>query len=117
MSPFLILIFIPAILVNGREFKENFDYCEMLGEDDIQGKKHGFLAGNKVYYIGGKYFSQKLGENETIGLTHPFYHDLRSRGTGIAYHEGKFYILFIRVTNIPYSCEQKHVSLFQKSNI
>ena len=109
MSPFLILIFIPAILINGREFKENFDYCEMLGEDDIQGKKHGFLAGNKVYYIGGKYFSQKLGENETIGLTHPFYHDLRSRGTGIAYHEGKLYILFIRVTNIPYSHEQKHV--------
>ena len=24
---------------------------------------------------------------ETIGLTHPFYHDLRSRGTGIAYQE------------------------------
>ena len=22
------------------------------------------------------------------GLTHPFYHDLRSRGTGIAYYEG-----------------------------
>ena len=30
------------------------DYCSMLGEDDIQGKKSGFLAGNKVYYIGGK---------------------------------------------------------------
>ena len=27
------------------------DYCAMLGEDDIQGMKHGFLAGNKVYYV------------------------------------------------------------------
>ena len=25
------------------------DYCAILGEDDIQGKKHGFLAGNKVF--------------------------------------------------------------------
>ena len=24
------------------------DYCEFLGADDIQGKKSGFLAGNKV---------------------------------------------------------------------
>ena len=30
------------------------DYCALLGEDDIQGLKHGFLAGNKVYYMGGK---------------------------------------------------------------
>ena len=98
MFLFLIFIFIPAILGNGRGFEEeNFDYCEMLGEDDIQGKKHGFLAGNKVYYIGGKMFSQQLGENETIGLTHPFYHDLRSRGTGIADHEGKLFF-YIRVT-------------------
>ena len=28
------------------------DYCEMLSQE-IQGKKHGFLAGNKTYYIGG----------------------------------------------------------------
>ena len=57
----------------------------MLGEDDIQGLKHGFLAGNKVYYMGGK---NMLFEDETLGLTHPFHHDLRSRGVGIAYHEG-----------------------------
>ena len=57
----------------------------MLGEDDIQGLKHGFLAGNKVYYMGGK---NMLSEDETLGLTHPFHHDLRSRGVGIAYHEG-----------------------------
>ena len=59
------------------------DYCDMLGQDDIQGKKMGFLAGNKVYYSGGNGF-----ENETIGLTHPFHHDLRSRGSGIAFYEG-----------------------------
>ena len=64
------------------------DYCEMFGEDDIQGKKHGFLAGNNVYYIGGFFASQNLHENETIGLTHPFFHDHRSRGTGITYYEG-----------------------------
>lgn len=60
----------------------------MLGEDDIQGKKSGFLAGNKVYYIGGKYEVQRCTENETIGLNHPMYHDLRSRGTGIASFKG-----------------------------
>ena len=65
------------------------DYCDWLGEDDIQGKKFGFLAGNLVYYIGGSP-SGPLGPTqpyETIGLTHPFYHDLRSRGTGISYYE------------------------------
>ena len=65
------------------------DYCDWLGEDDIQGKKFGFLAGNLVYYIGGSP-SGPLGPiqpYETIGLTHPFYHDLRSRGTGISYYE------------------------------
>jgi hypothetical protein len=64
------------------------DYCDMLGEDDVQGKKHGFLTGNNVYYIGGLFCTQTLKENATIGLTHPFFHDLRSRCTGIAYHEG-----------------------------
>lgn len=55
----------------------------MLGNDDIAGKKHSFMAGNFVYYSGDVH-----GYNETIGLSHPFYHDLRSRGTGIVYHEG-----------------------------
>ena len=32
------------------------DYCAILGEDDIQGKKHGFLAGNKVKAIKPKHF-------------------------------------------------------------
>ena len=64
------------------------DYCALFGEDDIQGKKHGFLAGNKVYYLGGKSDVWRKTENETLGLTHPFFHDLRSRGTGIVFHEG-----------------------------
>ena len=44
----------------------------------------GFLAGNNVYYVGGKVLVQHVEENETIGLSHPMFHDLRSRGTGIA---------------------------------
>ena len=86
--------------------REKTDYCEMFGKDDIQGKreycflfssdltlyifykgkKHAFLAGNKVYYVSNT--KKEDGQfKETIGLTHPFYHDLRSRGTGIAYQE------------------------------
>ncbi len=58
------------------------DYCQRL-EQEIQGRKHGFLAGNVSYYIGGFHASWKLIEDETIGLTHPFHHDLRSRGIGL----------------------------------
>ena len=58
------------------------DYCEAI-EQEIQGRKHGFLAGNITYYIGGFHGSWNLGEHETIGLTHPFHHDLRSRGVGL----------------------------------
>ena len=29
------------------------DYCKML-EKDINGIQHGFLAGNKMYYVGGQ---------------------------------------------------------------
>ena len=46
------------------------DYSEMLGADDIQGKKSGFLTGNKVYYLGGVFLAQTLHENETIGMPH-----------------------------------------------
>ena len=28
------------------------DYCQMLGRD-IEGKQYSFIAGNKMYYIGG----------------------------------------------------------------
>ncbi|MEM7475599.1 MAG: glycosyl hydrolase family 65 protein [Planctomycetota bacterium] len=58
------------------------DYCQRL-EQEIQGRKHGFLAGNVTYYVGGFHASWKLVENETIGLTHPFHHDLRGRGVGL----------------------------------
>jgi len=59
------------------------DWCERL-QHDVQGRKTGFMAGNLSYYVGGFHASWKPFENETIGLTHPFYHDLRSRGTGLA---------------------------------
>ncbi len=58
------------------------DVCARL-QQEIQGKKHGFLAGNVTYYVGGFHASWKPVEDETIGLTHPFHHDLRSRGTGL----------------------------------
>ncbi|MDA7926907.1 hypothetical protein N9B21_02605 [Verrucomicrobiales bacterium] len=58
------------------------DYCERL-QQEVQGKKHGFLAGNVSYYIGGFHASWNPIEDETIGLTHPFCHDLRSRGVGL----------------------------------
>ena len=58
------------------------DYCRQL-EQEIQGRKHGFLAGNVTYYVGGFHASWKLIEHETLGLTHPFHHDLRSRGVGL----------------------------------
>ncbi|MGJ8695812.1 MAG: hypothetical protein ACSHYF_05800 [Verrucomicrobiaceae bacterium] len=58
------------------------DYCQQLTQE-IQGRKHGFLAGNLTYYIGGYHASWQLIEHETIGLTHPFHHDLRSRGIGL----------------------------------
>ena len=58
------------------------DFCQRLSQS-IQGKKHGFLAGNVCYYVGGFHASWKPIEDETIGLTHPFHHDLRSRGVGL----------------------------------
>ncbi len=66
------------------------DYCKMLSQE-IQGRKHAFLAGNKTYYVGGGYNCWKHREDETIGLTHPFFHDLRGRGFGLAKHEGSGY--------------------------
>ncbi|MDD7987326.1 hypothetical protein PQO01_20425 [Lentisphaera marina] len=62
------------------------DICKRL-EHDVQYKKSGFLAGNLSYYVGGHHPSWKADIpkfQETIGLTHPFYHDLRSRGFGLA---------------------------------
>ena len=60
------------------------DYCKML-EKDISGVQHGFIAGNKMYYVGGQTgaFWEGILEEETIGFTHPFFRDMRSRGFGI----------------------------------
>jgi len=66
----------------GKEPREAVDHCKRL-EQSIQGKKHGFLAGNLSYYVGGFHASWEPVEDETIGLTHPFHHDLRSRGVGL----------------------------------
>ena len=63
------------------------DYCQRL-QQQIQGRKHGFLAGNVSYYVGGFHASWELKEHETLGLTHPFHHDLRSRGVGLAQSRG-----------------------------
>ena len=64
------------------EKPEFTDYCQKL-EQEIQGRKHGFLAGNTTYYVGGYHASWRVIEEETIGFTHPFHHDLRSRGVGL----------------------------------
>ncbi len=64
------------------------DYCQRL-QQEIQGKKHGFLAGNVTYYVGGFHASWETKEHETIGLTHPFHHDLRSRGVGLVQSQGQ----------------------------
>jgi len=60
------------------------DYCDMLSQE-VQGKKHAFLAGNNAYYMSTGNWN--TASDETIGLTHPFFNDLRSRGTGIVEHE------------------------------
>ena len=61
------------------------DYCQQM-EQEIQGRKHGFLAGNKTYYIGGFYPVWNQNEDDTIGFTHPFHNDLRGRGEGLVSH-------------------------------
>ena len=86
LSFILVFLFAYPILgqdVNAHKQQPSFhDYCRQL-EQEIQGRKHGFLAGNRVYYVGGFHASWNLIEHETIGLTHPFHHDLRSRGVGL----------------------------------
>ena len=82
---FLGVVFLCCQLIDDAPATEKppfTDYCQRL-EHEVQGKKHGFLAGNVAYYVGGFHASWKLIEDETLGLTHPFHHDLRSRGTGL----------------------------------
>jgi len=59
------------------------DYCDMLTRN-IQGSKHGFLAGNLLYYVGGQANAEwDIIEHETLGFTHGFFRDGRARGHGI----------------------------------
>lgn len=81
MSLFLVGL-TTACPAYGEEQPPFTNYCLRL-EQEIQGRKHGFLAGNVSYYVGGFHASWNLIEDETIGLTHPFHHDLRSRGVGL----------------------------------
>ncbi len=81
-------LFLGTVVSEGDERPQFTDYCEML-EQEVQGRKHGFLAGNVTYYVGGYHASWKVMEDETIGLTHPFHHDLRSRGVGLLESELK----------------------------
>ena len=63
------------------------NYCEMIARD-IAGKKHGFLAGNLMNYVGGQSNADyEIIEHETIGFTHPLFDDTRSRGLGIVTNE------------------------------
>lgn len=80
----MFAIAIIPLYISGKGFADApplTDYCERL-QQPIQGKKHGFLAGNVTHYVGGFHASWDLIEHETLGLTHPFHHDLRSRGVG-----------------------------------
>ena len=76
-SAIFAILFLPLLPTAAKQ-----DFCQRLSQS-IQGKKHGFLAGNLSYYVGGFHASWKPVEDETIGLTHPFHHDLRSRGVGL----------------------------------
>lgn len=60
------------------------DYCKML-ERDIEGAHHGFLAGNRLYYVSGQSGAEwdRMMETETLGFTHPIFRDGRARGFGI----------------------------------
>jgi hypothetical protein len=79
----LVFYFWALLSICSNIFAKESSLCEKL-EQSIQGRKHGFLAGNLSYYVGGFHASWELIEDETIGLTHPFHHDLRSRGVRVA---------------------------------
>jgi len=77
-----LLLFVTGIL--SQETPPYTDYCEILARD-INGKKHGFLAGNLLYYVGGQTNGEwDITEQETLGFSHGFFRDGRSRGLGMA---------------------------------
>ena len=65
------------------------DLFILVDELQMEGKRRmnykDFLAGNKMYYVGGQSgaYWEGIPEHETIGLTHPFFRDMRSRGYGM----------------------------------
>ena len=77
----------------GPEFADRSKFLE----HDVLGRKHGFLAGNKVYYLGGRYghwelrstnnTNKRLGSEETLGFMNPYFYDGRSQGTGLTKHK------------------------------
>lgn len=84
----LLLLFILCSLVGAQTKPPKTDYCQML-ERDIQGKMYSFIAGNHMYYIGGKVNEYwKPVYSETIGFSHPMFRDGRARGYGIATGKG-----------------------------
>jgi hypothetical protein len=82
LATFYLLCYLGLLSPHAEEQKAEVDLCKRL-EQSIQGRKHGFLAGNLSYYVGGFHASWRPIEDETLGLTHPFHHDLRSRGVGL----------------------------------
>ena len=74
LFPLLLVVTTTSALILKKTKDDLVDYCDWLGEDDIQVKTRpfGFLAGNMVYYIGGSP-SGPLGPTqpyETIGKKH-----------------------------------------------
>ena len=54
MKALLTILFVMLFLpLQAQQKPPVTDYCEML-ERDIQGKMYSFIAGNHMYYIGGK---------------------------------------------------------------
>jgi len=84
---FLLVLILAAGCDSPLETDPFTDYNAMLARD-IAGKKHGFLAGNLMNYIGGAANAEyEITEFETIGFTHPLFDDTRSRGQGIVTDE------------------------------
>jgi hypothetical protein len=80
-----VLCLISAVACSAADIKPpHTDYCKML-ERDIEGAHHGFLAGNKLYYVSGQSGAKwdRITETETLGFTHPIFRDGRARGFGI----------------------------------
>ncbi len=83
-----VLMVLPSLSVAEEIKPPRVDYCKML-ERDIEGQHHGFLAGNKLYYVAGMSPAEwdHMFETETIGFTHPIFRDGRARGFGIVEEE------------------------------